>query len=167
MTTAALKSTPKADAVKTGLDASYRKDMSARLVEVLGDTMVLMVKTQVFHWNVVGPVFYSIHTLTEQHYNDLFAAADVIAERIRSLGLTAPVSMANIMKKSSVTEETSLGDAASMISILVDDHEKMVRDLREITIKASEAEDFVTHDMLNGRLSFHEQATWMLKAIIA
>jgi starvation-inducible DNA-binding protein len=167
MTTAARKSKPKAPAVKTGHDASYRKDMSAQLGEVLGDTMVLMVKTQVFHWNVVGPVFFSIHTLTEQHYNDLFAAADVIAERIRSLGLTAPVSIDAIKKKSQVEEESRLGDAAWMIATLVEDHEKMVRDLREITVKASEADDFVTHDMLNARLAFHEQAIWMLKAIIA
>jgi starvation-inducible DNA-binding protein len=167
MATTALKSTPRADAVKTGLSASYRKEMSGLLVEVLGDTMVLMVRTQVCHWNVVGPVFFSVHKLTEEHYKDLFAAADEVAERIRSLGHTAPLNMAALTGKADIAEESHLRDTAAMIAGLAGEHEKMSRNLREITSKAADAEDFVTHDLLNARLAFHEQAVWMLRAIIA
>lgn len=167
MTTAALKTRPRAGAIKTGISDAYRKDMSSQLAEVLGDTMALMSKTQVFHWNVVGPVFLSIHNLTEEHYKDLFAAADDIAERIRGLGFPAPLSMASLTKKSHVVEEDRLRDTASMIETLVDDHEGIAREVRAITSKAADEQDFVTHDLLNARLAFHEKAIWMLRAIAA
>jgi starvation-inducible DNA-binding protein len=41
---------------------------------VLADSYQLMIKTQGVHWNVAGPAFYSIHKLTEEHYNNLFEA---------------------------------------------------------------------------------------------
>lgn len=166
MTTVALKSMPKADPVQTGLSGKYCKDMSAQLAEVLGDTMVLMVKSQVYHWNVVGPVFFSIHELTEEHYQDLFEAFDEIAERIRALGHTAPLSLAAIARKSDLDEETRLRDAGQMVANLIDDHENITRSLRAVTAKAADAQDFVTHDLLNARLAFHEKATWMLRSIV-
>lgn len=67
---------------------------------VLSDSVVLMVKhdgqntmvkTQGDHWSVAGPMFLPLHEITEKLYTDLFAAIDVIAERIRALGELAPI----------------------------------------------------------------------------
>lgn len=33
---------------------------------VLNDTYRLMIKSQTYHWNVIGPLFYSIHNMTEE-----------------------------------------------------------------------------------------------------
>ena len=155
------------DKVETGISDSDRKKLAQDLGKVLGDTYMLLVKTHVYHWNVVGPLFLPIHELTEQHYNDLFAASDVIAERIRSLGHPAPLSFTALEDMTKLDEETKNRTAEAMVAQLVADHEQMVRRIREITASAAEVEDFVTHDTLNQRLAFHEKAIWMLRAIIS
>lgn len=167
MATAALKAIPSKEDVKTGLDVSARKDIASELGLVLGDTYMLLVKTHVYHWNVVGPLFVPLHELTEAQYNDLFAAADVLAERIRALGHITPLSFASMAKKADLSEAQSVSTAEEMVESLIADHEAIVRSMREVAIKAEKADDFVTHDMLVGRMTFHEKAIWMLRAIVA
>ncbi len=156
-----------AEDVDVGLVGDERKALSVALSNVLADTYLLLVKTHVYHWNVVGPIFLPIHELTEQHYNDLFAAADEIAERIRALGQPAPLAFRELSVQAAVKEESMQKTAEEMVQQLVHDHEEIARRLRSITADAANLEDFVTHDMLNARLAFHEKAIWMLRAIIS
>ena len=81
MTAQVLKPKATVEKLETGIDD--RESLAKALSACLADTYILMVKTQAYHWNVVGPLFYSIHKLTEEHYENLFAAADEVAERIR------------------------------------------------------------------------------------
>lgn len=167
MATAALKKKPSKENVKTGLDAKARQEIANELAHILGDTYMLLVKTHVYHWNVVGPLFMPIHELTEAHYNDLFAASDVLAERIRALGHITPLSFASMAKKAELSEAKSAASAEDMVEALVADHEQIVRSMREAALKAEKADDLVSHDLLVGRMTFHEKAIWMLRAIIA
>lgn len=64
---------------------SNKVAMAKKLANVLSDTYVLAVKTHGYHWNVMGPGFAGLHGFFEKQYDDLIAAADEIAERIRSL----------------------------------------------------------------------------------
>ncbi len=86
---------------------------------VLSDTYVLMVKTHGYHWNVTGPLFPQLHTLFETQYNELFTAADEIAERIRGLNMPAPVSMDNFLNHTAVKETTTIPSAQAMIKDLI------------------------------------------------
>ncbi|MDX2288173.1 MAG: Dps family protein [Hyphomicrobiaceae bacterium] len=167
MATAAKRVSPAtASMLDTGLEPKDRNSVSKDLVEVLADTYTLLLKTHVYHWNVVGPLFVPLHELTEAHYKDLFQAADDIAERIRSLGHPAPLSFRQLLPKSAVDEETSDRSAEQMVAHLVVDHEKIVKRLRDAAMAADEADDLVTTDLLTARLAFHEKAIWMLRAII-
>lgn len=149
----------------TGLEK--KAALAEKLVGVLADTFVLTLKTQAYHWNVVGPLFVSIHELTEEHYEDLFEAADDLAERIRALGHLAPTRASDLIKATAVAEDSGNPTAEQMVANLVADHETVARRLREVATMADEHEDHVTHDMLTERLEFHEKAIWMLGAIIA
>ena len=80
-----LKPKTHAEKMDIGLTAADRKEISAGLSEILVDTYRLLIKTHIYHWNVVGPLFHSIHVLTEEQYNTLFEATDIIAERVRAL----------------------------------------------------------------------------------
>jgi starvation-inducible DNA-binding protein len=148
-----------------GIDAPDRRKIAEHLVQILADTYTLLVKTHVYHWNVVGPVFLPFHELTEKHYKDLFEAADVIAERIRSLGHPAPLSFEAMLPKAVVDEETSNRTADGMIIHLVQDHEAMVKRLRTSAGASEDADDLVTTDLITKRLEFHEKAIWMLRAM--
>lgn len=151
----------------TGIDAKARTKIIQGLVEALGATYMLMVKTHVYHWNVVGPLFLPLHELTEEHYKKLFKAADVIAERVRALGHPTPSSFDALVPKSPLHEETNARSAEGMVAQLVDDHETICRELRELGATADEAKDWVTADLVADRLAFHEKAIWMLRAVIA
>lgn len=166
MTAQVLDAKVKNEKIATGLANNARKSIAEELIEVLANTMVLQVKTQVYHWNVVGPLFYSLHHLTEEHYQNLFAAVDVLAERIRSLGYAAPLSVKALTKDSDIKEESSNKSASQMVEQLIKDHENLIRDARKAAEAAEEQKDFVTHDLLTARLAFHEQAVWMLRAIV-
>ncbi len=148
----------------TGLGDNSK--LADALVGVLSDTFILMLKTQAYHWNVVGPLFVSIHELTEEQYEDMFKAADEIAERIRALGHLAPTRASTLLDKTSLPEHEGMPNAETMVSNLIVDHETVARRFRDVATMADELEDHVTHDMLTERLEFHEKTIWMLGAIL-
>lgn len=163
---AALKVTPFNEPLDTGIADSDRKAIAEMLSEVTVQTYRTLLRSQVVHWNVVGPLFQPIHVLTEQHYTELFAAIDQIAERIRALGHTVPTGKAS----AGLDRALSLGDrttAKSMIEELIEDHQALARLVREGAAEAEDRNDFVSHDLLTERLAFHEKAVWMLRATIA
>lgn len=166
MATAAVKKMP-ATKTDNGLDAKVRLDIAGKLVMVLADTYTLMIKSHVYHWNVVGPLFVPLHELTEKHYKDLFEAADVIAERIRALGRPTPMNFATLLTRADVAQETDERPASEMVEQLIADHERTASRLRDVALDADEADDLVTTDMLTQRLAFHEKAVWMLRSIVS
>lgn len=161
-----LKPKVHSEKMNIGLSDADRKEISAGLSEILVDTYRLLIKTHIYHWNVVGPLFHSIHVLTEEQYNTLFEATDIIAERVRALGHHAPI-LSGKGVDTSIELRASGRSALEMVQDLVEDHEEAVRKMREIGTKADEKGDLVTADMLTDRLTFHEKALWMLRALIA
>jgi len=137
------------------------------LADVLADTYMLTYKTHAYHWNVEGPLFYSIHNLTEGHYEDMFAAADDLAERIRAVGQMAPMSMGEIVERSVVKDSKDKLTAGDMCQALADDHERIAHRLHALIKVVGDRNDPVTEDLATARSAFHEQAAWMLKALIA
>jgi starvation-inducible DNA-binding protein len=160
-----LDSRAETEPLNTGISNEDRKKLAKDISSILADTYMLVIKSHVYHWNVSGPIFRSLHLLTEEHYDDLFKAADELAERIRALGFQAPVEKQNILEISSVKFPLVSPTAREMVEDLVRDHESIVRKMRDCAEDAEEKRDFVTHDMLTGRLAFHEKAVWMLRAI--
>ena len=77
-------------AIDIGINKKDREQISRHISKLLADTYSLYLKTHCFHWNVTGPHFSSLHIMFETQYNQLWTAADEIAERIRALGIMAP-----------------------------------------------------------------------------
>ncbi|MCU0898990.1 MAG: DNA starvation/stationary phase protection protein [Cypionkella sp.] len=158
----ALKAVPGSDKIDTGITGVVA--IAKGLSEALSDSYRLLFKTHAVHWNVEGPMFHSIHVLTEAQYNNLFKAADDLAERIRALGRIAPFQLSEITKQSCVTDPAKLGSAQDMVEDLASDHEAVVRRMREVIGKAEDGDDVATADLLTARCAFHEKAAWMLRA---
>ena len=152
--------------IKTGLDTSDRKELATAVSKALAETYVLYTKTQAIHWNVVGPMFYSIHKLTETQYEDLAEATDLIAERIRALGSPAPGSFGEFLELSDITETRERQTAEQAVAMLCRDHEIAASTFREATKLADEHNDVVTADILTQRMAQHEKAAWMLRSIM-
>ncbi len=162
-----LKARVKTETPRNGIATEDAKALASGLSRSLAETYVLYLKTQGFHWNVVGPLFYGLHKLTEEQYQDLAGAADELAERIRALGHPAPASFARFLELSSVKEVARPLSAEDMVAELVADHETVSSTFRELVEVADKARDVATADLLTERLHFHEQAAWMLRSIAA
>lgn len=61
MTIQATKRHVPIDAVESGLSTNDRRQLSQDVADVLADTYVLLIKTHVYHWNVIGPLFVPVH----------------------------------------------------------------------------------------------------------
>ena len=137
------------------------------LSNVLADTFVLYLKTHNFHWNVTGPMFPMLHSMFEEQYNELWLAVDAIAERIRSLGFTAPGSYGEFTRLTYLQEEPAATNATEMIAELLRDHETAARTARSTLAVARTAVDAPTEDLLTQRLAAHQKAAWMLRSMLA
>ena len=155
-------------AIHIGISDQDRSDISAGLSRLLADTYTLYLTTHNFHWNVTGPMFTSLHTLFMTQYTELWNAVDPIAERIRSLGHVAPGSYAQFGALTSLEDApVTPPSALEMVRVLVEGHEAVARTARSIFPLADKARDEPTADLLTQRLTVHEQAAWMLRALLA
>ena len=142
------------------------KDSISVLSKILADTYALLLKTQNVHWNVEGTDFRSIHLMTEEHYNNLFDAVDVIAERIRMVGGKSPATFEEFSKLASFDEKIKATDSKGMLEELLKAHEAISEDLRSGIKAISATDDCGSVDVLNSRLAFHEKTVWMLEATL-
>ena len=163
---AAPEATPRVG-IHIGISDQDRSAISQGLSRLLADTYTLYLTTHNFHWNVTGPMFNSLHAMFMAQYTELWNAVDPIAERIRSLGHTAPGSYAQFSALTSLKDAPATPPPAlDMVRILVDGHEAVARTARSIYAAADKASDEPTADLLTQRLALHEQAAWMLRALL-
>jgi starvation-inducible DNA-binding protein len=114
-----LKPKVKDEEFDIGLKKAYRQQMAAALSDILADTYKLVIKSHIYHWNVVGPLFKPLHELTEEHYNTLFKATDIIAERIRALGHLAPAKLGEANQFAPTSASVNHTTAAEMVADLI------------------------------------------------
>ena len=150
-----------------GTEEQCRRETVEGLSRLLADTHLLYLKTHNFHWNVTGPMFYTLHLMFEGQYTELWQAGDLLAERIRALGSTAPGSYREFSKLTCLHEAEGVPDAAEMINQLFRDHETVARTARWALSAARSAVDAPTEDLLIRRLTAHEKAAWMLRSLLA
>ena len=153
-------------AIDIGIDQKDRKKIADGLSKLLADTYTLYLKTHSFHWNITGSMFNSLHTMFETQYNELWSAADVIAERIRSLDFPAPGSYSQFVKLSAIKEEPGVPDWRGMVEQLVDGHESAARTGRAVFKLADKADVQPTADLVTQRLEAHEKTAWMLRSLL-
>jgi len=133
---------------------------------VVADTYAIIGQTHICHWNVRGASFFSLHTAFEEQYNELFAAVDEIAERIRAKGALAPGGLANLATMAGIEEITEDASAKDMVEHLVSANEKLLVDLKAARDCAGEASDSESEDMMIARIQVHEKTVWMLKSYL-
>lgn len=153
--------------VNIGISDDARREVAGGLSRVLADTYTLYLKTHNYHWNVVGPMFHSLHAMFEVQYNELALAVDEIAERIRALGELAPATYREFAQLASVSEDEDRPDASEMIRRLVAAHEVTARTLRQVLPVTEAAGDQVSTDLCVRRLDVHEKTAWMLRSLLA
>ena len=153
-------------AISIGIAKKDREAVAKNLSKLLADTYSLYLKTHSFHWNVTGPQFNSLHAMFETQYNELWLAADEVAERIRTLDVFAPGSYSQFSKLSAIKEESGVPEWKEMVNQLVEGHEIAAATARDTLKAANAAGDDGTADMVTGRLQAHEKTAWMLRSLL-
>lgn len=152
--------------INIGIEEADRQAIAHGLTRLLADTYLLYLKTHGFHWNVTGPLFQTLHLMFEQQYREIWQAGDLIAERIRALGIVAPGSYREFMNLTSLKEVDGVPAATMMVRQLVEDHETTARTARSAFTTAERVNDAATVDLLTERIEAHEKAAWMLRSLL-
>ncbi|MEH2157675.1 Dps family protein [Nostoc sp.] len=155
-------------AINIGLTEEQRQGVINLLNQDLADAYLLLVKTKKYHWDVVGPQFRSLHQLWEEHYQKLTLNIDALAERTRALGGYPVGTLEGFLKLATLKEHAgNVPTATGMVANLVDDHEQVIRNLRDHVDQSGEKfHDQGTADFLTGLLEQHEEIAWMLRSFI-
>ena len=153
--------------IDIGISEHDRHAITEGLSRLLADTYTLYLKTHNYHWTVTGPMIQTLHLMFEAQYNELALAVDLIAERIRSLGVPAPASYREFVRLTSIVEDDDPPDATEMIRRLVAGQETVARTARSVFPTVEQAHDEATADLLTQRLQVHEKTAWMLRSLLA
>ena len=131
---------------------------------LLADSYTLYLKTHNYHWNVVGPMFTTLHTLFETHYTELALAVDEIAERIRAVGHLAPGSYREFADLTSIEEGKADTKAQDMIRQLAADQLTVAASAKALIEAGEAAGDDVSVDLGVRRMEVHQKNAWMLSS---
>jgi starvation-inducible DNA-binding protein len=146
------------------LEEPVRLEMTERLNQLLADSMTLRDLYKKAHWQVAGPTFYQLHLLFDKHFTEQVEIVDTIAERIQLLGGLA-VAMAHDVAETTQIERPPRGreEVPVVISRLLDAHQMVIRQCRELADKADELGDAGTNDMVvSNVLRTNELQGWFL-----
>ena len=149
-----------------GISKKDREKIAEGLSHLLADSFTLYLKTHNFHWNVTGPMFNTLHVMFMEQYTELWNALDMIAERIRALGVVAPGSFKEFAKLTVIKESEGTLSATEMIEQLVAGQEAVTKTARSMFPIVDKAGDEPTADLLTQRMQIHEKNAWMLRSLL-
>ncbi|RFN57962.1 Dps family protein [Marixanthomonas ophiurae] len=146
------------------LDKEKTTTTAKELNVLLADYHLYYQKLRNFHWNIVGKNFFDLHEKFEEMYDDAKLKVDEIAERILTLRFQPISNYTDYLEMSNLKESPSRTEDAKMVKILLDDHGKILNQMRNVIDKADKAGDEGTIDLIGGYIADIEKISWMLDA---
>ena len=146
------------------LDKKKTTATAKELNVLLADYHVYYQKLRNFHWNVVGHNFFDLHNKFEEMYNDAKLKIDEIAERILTLRFQPTSNFSAYLKTSNIKEASENTKDMEMVKNLLEDHGKLLTQMRKVIDTADKAEDEGTIDMIGAYIGHIEKISWMLDA---
>jgi starvation-inducible DNA-binding protein len=146
------------------LEEPVRLEMTERLNLLLADTMTLRDLYKKSHWQVAGPTFYQLHLLFDKHFGEQSELVDTIAERIQLLGGLS-IAMAHDVAETTRIERPPKGreEVPVQLSRLLDAHQIIIGDCRELAKRASTLGDDGTNDVVvSDVLRTNELQVWFI-----
>ncbi|WP_045834953.1 Dps family protein [Hyphomicrobium sp. 99] len=139
------------------------KDISGALNALLADFFALYIKTKNFHWHMSGPHFRDYHLLLDEQGEQIFAATDDIAERVRKIGGTTIRSIGQINSEKRILDNNAdFVTPNDMLSELRDDNLQLVDEMRQVHDLCDEHGDVATTSLLENWIDESERRVWFL-----
>jgi starvation-inducible DNA-binding protein len=147
----------------TSLKPNAVREISGALNILLADVFVLYLKTKNFHWHVSGPHFRDYHLMLDEQGEQIFAATDDIAERVRKIGGTSVRSIGHIARLQRLEDnDADFVTPQDMLAELRDDNKQLVANMRETHSLCDEHGDVATASLLENWIDEAERRTWFL-----
>lgn len=150
--------------INIGINEAARKNTARVLYRLLQLEFSLQQMTRAFHWNVEDPAFPTAHKIFADQYGQLSEIVDVLAERIRALGLPVRGSLSSLAEGSPDSGTgNSIVSAKTCYSMLLAEYETIIRTMRT-ELETLDAHDAVTANLIQDLIAQHEKTAWMLRA---
>jgi starvation-inducible DNA-binding protein len=147
----------------SNLSPEATRDISGALNLLVADRFALYVKTKSFHWHLSGPHFRDYHLLLDEQAEQIFAAIDPAAERVRKLGGITIRSTGQIARLQRVLDnDAEYVTAPDMLAELREDNLQFAARLRETHSLCDEHGDVATASLLEVWIDEAERRTWFL-----
>jgi len=126
-----------------------RLEMTEQLNQLLADTMTLRDLYKKSHWQVSGATFYQLHLLFDKHYEEQSEIVDAIAERIQLLGGISVAMAADVAELTRIPRPPKGREEVPVqLSRLLDAHEVIIIQCRELADRATKLGDAGTSDLV-------------------
>jgi len=131
---------------------------------LLADYNLYYQKLRSHHWNILGENFFELHEKFETLYIDAKMKVDEIAERVLTLRYHPMSKYSDYIKISSIKESSPLLTDREMVYEIINDHTKLLIQIKSVIKWAENAEDKEIIDMLGTYIRELEISTRMLDA---
>jgi starvation-inducible DNA-binding protein len=150
-------------ATPTDLDPVAVTTVAKALNVILADSFALYLKTKNFHWHVSGPNFRDYHIMLDEQAEQIFAATDPLAERIRKLGGKTLRSISHITQTQSLKDNNDeFVTPNGMLLELLADNKKVAAAMRRAHELCDDHKDVATASLLEVYIDETERRTWFL-----
>jgi starvation-inducible DNA-binding protein len=147
----------------TDLGSNVRRDITGALNALLADTFALYLKTKNFHWHVSGPHFRDYHLMFDEQADQILAATDAMAERVRKIGGTTLRSTGHIARLQRILDnDADYVTPEDMLAELAEDNRTMIAHLRAAHDLCDEENDVATASLIEVWIDEAERRAWFL-----
>jgi starvation-inducible DNA-binding protein len=147
-----------------GLSPDVRAEIAHLLNKVLADTRILYDLYKKTHWLMRGRTFYQLHLLMDKHAEEQEGLVDLLAERIQTLGAVAVGDARHVAELTSIPRPPDgAEEVPAMLSRLLEAHEMIIDEAREVAGRADELDDDSSNDILvSNVLRTNELQVWFV-----
>lgn len=137
------------------------------LSRVLANAYVLKTKMQSIHWNAKGPLFYSLHILTDEQIKIVDELIDKVAERLAALGVVIDASLSNFIRSASLMDTMESLDTKHRVEQIIGDLSVSATEAKQTIEVAESMGDAASADLLTQVVFTYEHAAWLFKSTIS
>jgi starvation-inducible DNA-binding protein len=139
-----------------------RLTAASSMQRLLPQLVALSLDAKQAHWNVIGPTFLSLHTLTDMIAVDARKWVDRVAERAMALGFTADARPGTVAAVGGRFPAGRISDQEATVE-LVERIDDVAATARRSLADLAQA-DAVSYDLTVSVLEGLEKYRWMLRA---
>ncbi len=150
-------------ATVTDLTKQDAQAITEALNPLIADLFALYTKTKNYHWHLAGSHFRDYHLLFDEYADQIFAAIDLLAERVRRVGGTTIRSISHIGQMQTISDDNDdFVPAGEMVQRLLQDNAHLVKTQRAAHAVCEKSHDVATSSLLETLIDESERRKWFL-----